>query len=783
MIDPTNPNYANTPVSALRPVFDYIPSDKSAPPAVTILTAIYNTGAVFLETVRSVFSQSFQQWEWIIVNDGSTNLETLAMLEQVASTDPRIRLIHLESNKGPGAARNIGFREAATPYVALLDSDDLLEPTAIEKWYWFLESHPEYAFVKGFTVGFGDSEFLKETSFEAKKAFLERNQLTTTSMVRRAVHEEVGGYEESGWEGLEDWEFWLRCANAGYWGGNIPEYLDWYRMPATNYGGNLKEDRLPIFQAKLKERYPCLWEQGFPEIKLPSHPLYTPLSELISCQNLLQKKKPRLLMLLNRPDLGGASKFNIDILKEFTKKDWEVTAVCTPRGTDNPLLPSFAKYTPDIFLLQNHLRLPDYLRFLRYLIESRQIDAIFISCSLIGYYLLPLLRSYYPDLPIVDYCHIEYEPWSINGFPDLSIQYKGFLDLQIVSSNHLKKWMVAKGVEENRVQTCYTNIDPDEWKPNNEIRIKVRQELGIATDTPLILYAARLVDQKQPQVFAKTVLELSKAGVIFKVLVAGNGPYYNWLEESISHNCLNETITLLGAVNSGRVKELLCAADIYFLPSKIEGISLAIFEAMSMGVVPVSSDVGGQRELVTKECGTLISPATEEEEAKHYSEEIVRLIKAPDTLQKMKISSRERIITHFQLNLMTQRLEALILEAKNLNSEQSRQPPAPDLVLRFASQEILREYEWIHIEQGNIWLNNQYKNWMEIAEKRQEVIEELRQQLHDAHEQAEQWQISQRIEVEKLSKWAKDLDAFATNLHAKRLFRILQKVRLLPKRS
>src|SRR5262249_4381958 len=128
MIDPVSPDYSNTPVSSQRPPFDYTPSDPAAAPCVTIVTPFYNTGVIFHETARSVLRQSLQQWEWLIINDGSTDPSSLAILESYRHCDPRIRIIDHNANRGPSAARNTGFQVAQTQYVVQLDSDDLLEP-------------------------------------------------------------------------------------------------------------------------------------------------------------------------------------------------------------------------------------------------------------------------------------------------------------------------------------------------------------------------------------------------------------------------------------------------------------------------------------------------------------------------------------------------------------------------------------------------------------------------------------------------------------------------------
>ena len=114
---------------------------------------------------------------------------SLAMLDGYRTRDVRIRVIDHPENSGLSAARNTGWRAARSEYIVLLDSDDLLEPTAVEKWFWHLATFPEHAFVKGFGVGFGAQEYLWQRGFHENEAFLEENIVDATSMVRRSVLE------------------------------------------------------------------------------------------------------------------------------------------------------------------------------------------------------------------------------------------------------------------------------------------------------------------------------------------------------------------------------------------------------------------------------------------------------------------------------------------------------------------------------------------------------------------------------------------------------------------
>ena len=623
MINPANPDYTNTPVAVQRPAYRYRPVDPAAAPYVSIVTPFYNTGPVFHETARCVFQQSLQQWEWIIVNDGSTDVEALAILQEYRARDPRIRILEHAPNRGLSAARNIGFQAARAPYVIQLDSDDLLEPTAVEKWVWFLESYPEYGFVKGYTVGFEADTYLWQNGFHDGKAFLEENIVAATSMIWTAVHQAVGGYDETFRGGLEDWDFWLRCASHGQWGGTLPEYLDWYRRRPAHEDRWAEWNNPQAVQAQLQQRYPQLWADAFPDIQPRWHYAYDPISQDQAWDNTLVKNKPRLLMIVPWLTVGGADKFNLDVLEQLTAQGWEVSLATTLTG-DSSWLPQFARFTPDIFILHHFLRLPDYPRFLRYLIRSRQFDLVMITNSELGYLLLPYLRAHCPEVPFVDYCHMEEEEWKNGGYPRLAVEYQYLLDMNIVSSAHLRDWMHKRGADPEHIHVCYTNIDAERWQPLPAARrIAVRHALGvtegIADDIPIVLYAARICEQKQPRVFADTLVQLHQHTANWLAVVAGDGPELDWLRRFVKRHGLSDHVQLLGAVSNDYVAELMAVADIFFLPSQREGIALSIYEAMASGLPIVGADVGGQRELVTPECGRLITPDTPQAQATAYA--------------------------------------------------------------------------------------------------------------------------------------------------------------------
>jgi len=698
------PEFDNTPVSRERPRFTYIPQRVSQTPVVSLVTPYYNTGEIFLQTVQSVLQQSLQDWEWLIINDGSDKVEALKVLEDLRERDPRIRVIDLSRSKGPASARNVGIQHARGEFLFFLDSDDLIEPTALEKMAWLLESHPEFSFCKGFTVSFGEQRYLAVSGFEAGDLFLSRNPITITAMVRRNVALAVGGFDATLTQGLEDWDFWLRCATHGYWGWTIPEYLDWYRRRSDHSERWQSWSRRGIteMRRKLRRRYPQLYATGIPEIApMPLKPYETVRDEM-PFDNVLQKEKPRLLMILPWLAMGGADKFNLDLIVQMKAREYDVTIATTVgQRSSYQWYRHFAALTPDIFILPHFLRVSDYPRFLQYLIRSRQIDLVMVSNSELGYKLLPYLRARHPDVTFVDYCHMEEEYWNNGGHPRASVGYQDVLDLNIVASEHLKRWMTGRGADANQIEVCYINVDTKRFAPNQEVRQRTRAELGVGSDTPLILYAGRLCDQKQPKVFAEVMRELRARGLDFACLVAGDGDYKKWLSRFLHRHFLTRHVHMLGRVSNERIRKLLSAADIFFLPSKMEGISLALYEAMAMGVVPVSADVGGQRELVSPDSGILVQRGAMAHEVTAYADALEKLIRNPDMRAVMGRAARARVCAHFSIEKMGDRMEALFQVARQRHLSAVKPRISLGLSLEQAVEAV--EYERLSSASAPLW--------------------------------------------------------------------------------
>lgn len=204
---------------------------------VSVVIPTYNRSAYLAEAIASVLAQTFQDFEIVIVDDGSTD-DTAQMVKALA--EPRIRYLE-QDHRGVSAALNIGWRAARGDFIARLDSDDLWLPTLLQELVTRLEEDKTrgaaYARARGMnaqgellTQLVGTSERFPG---ETLKSLVYGDFVSPMAVViRRSALDEVGGYDES-LIGNEDWDVWIRIARH-YGIAYVAKILALYRFHAQN---------------------------------------------------------------------------------------------------------------------------------------------------------------------------------------------------------------------------------------------------------------------------------------------------------------------------------------------------------------------------------------------------------------------------------------------------------------------------------------------------------------------------------------------------------------------
>lgn len=183
-------------------------------PKVSVIMSVYNGEKYLREAVESILNQTFRDFEFIIINDGSTD-KSGEILEEYAKKDSRVRLSHQE-NMGLTKSLNRAIRLAKGEYIARMDADDISLPQRLEKQVRFLNKNPEIVLVgtgyyeidaSGKIIG---RKTPPSSLSELKKILVKYNPFFHASVViRRKVLEKVGLYDEK-MIYAQDYDLWLR---------------------------------------------------------------------------------------------------------------------------------------------------------------------------------------------------------------------------------------------------------------------------------------------------------------------------------------------------------------------------------------------------------------------------------------------------------------------------------------------------------------------------------------------------------------------------------------------
>lgn len=218
---------------------------------VSVIIAAYNSEQYISQAIESVCAQTHRNIEVIVIDDGSTD-GTRTIVEAYAKADNRIRII-TQSNKGPSAARNAGFRAATGEYFSIVDADDIVLPLKIQTQLAVLEEAPSvdfcysnvYYFIDG-TYTLYRHDLITASGPAVYKKLIQYGNFIYTSTVffRRAVFDRWGGFDE-GLHSAEEFDYWLLLAEHGVRFLHHDEYLTLCR----SRGNGLTSDSVTMYSA------------------------------------------------------------------------------------------------------------------------------------------------------------------------------------------------------------------------------------------------------------------------------------------------------------------------------------------------------------------------------------------------------------------------------------------------------------------------------------------------------------------------------------------------------
>ncbi|NET53518.1 MAG: glycosyltransferase family 2 protein, partial [Merismopedia sp. SIO2A8] len=202
---------------------------------VTVCISLYNYEQHIVETLESVKAQTLAQLDLMVVDDRSTDnslVVTGMWLQENADRFNQVKLIRHRENRGLARARNTTILLAETPFLFILDADNLLYPRCTERCLGALLSDPNAAMAYPLIEKFGEEEEVIGNVVWERSQFLRENHIDAMSLIRRSALLQVDGYsylDAIGPLGLEDYDLWCKFIDAGLYGIPVAEILARYR--------------------------------------------------------------------------------------------------------------------------------------------------------------------------------------------------------------------------------------------------------------------------------------------------------------------------------------------------------------------------------------------------------------------------------------------------------------------------------------------------------------------------------------------------------------------------
>jgi glycosyltransferase involved in cell wall biosynthesis len=197
----------------------------------------YNAGKFIPASVASVMAQTYFSWELVIIDDGSTD-DTAKVIDHLKLPKSQLKVITTSGNAGPGAARNHGINQAKGNLIAFLDADDHWEPTKLELQVTRIQEGYDLVFSSGYFIGADPAARFATakgpySGTEMFEVLYQHNRIPIVSVLaRRSILTKAGLFKEEGLlsRKCEDYDLWMRVAQAGGKFYGMPEKLVGYRV-------------------------------------------------------------------------------------------------------------------------------------------------------------------------------------------------------------------------------------------------------------------------------------------------------------------------------------------------------------------------------------------------------------------------------------------------------------------------------------------------------------------------------------------------------------------------
>jgi glycosyltransferase involved in cell wall biosynthesis len=544
-------------------------------PVFSVVVPVYNNGTTLAAAIDSVRTQTFPDWEIILWDDGSTDQATVALIDQLDI--PGLHKFR-QPNQGVVGARNAAMRKARGRFSIMLDPDDTIEPTYLEKALIAFLRNPDAGVVVPMTRVSGEAGQMMwwPPSFSEQVLSYE-NVAPIATAFRTPLWDQVGGMAHELDHGFEDWGFWRSLAAQGVQAASIPEPLFRYRHSHSEGRDASARQRRDDLELRIKQMFPTVDRSRVAAGQC--RPLQGALEEFVFHVRT-EGRQPLIIFVPWMLRGGGADNFLLsalpDLLDEF------VVAVIATHPVPHGFLdckPEFLEVTPYVYDLSALVGEEDYAEIVRSVLYRFVNPTILIIGSDWAYAHLGEIREWVRGRSHVVDVHFNHV-----GHVGRLLAAQAEIDRVIVAHERLRLLLVD-----------YFLIQPPVERVHIAPPLQRARAVVSASDEVSRPASGRRrigwLGRNSPEKRVDLALAIAAGFEDVDLVIAGSG-----MEVLASTGRLPRNVEVTGWVDDA--SSFIRSCDLLLNTSDIEGVSLSAMEALELGIPVATRDVGGMADLV-----------------------------------------------------------------------------------------------------------------------------------------------------------------------------------------
>jgi len=617
----------------------------TASPVVSVVIPCFNLGRYVEEAVWSVLRQTWRDLEVIVVEGGSTDPETWKRVRRLERANlPGVRVLYRDRPCLAGDNRNFGISQARGRYICCLDADDLLDPSYLETAL-FAAEFGDCDFVYPSLQEFGATSGRWLVEDPSWPEILRKNCVSTVALFRREIWEKLGGFRDWG-KGTEhvpeDWDFWIRAVAAGFSGKALGDTLMKYRV----LPGSLSRQETGGL-AGLARRIRKVHKNSARLKSLPPRPVAA--TGRLKWECFAASDAPTAMLVIPFYTIGGAERIIHSLTAEWRRRGTRVVVVTTvqlaPEMPDR--IDELRSFTPHVYALPALFPGREDLQsgFVYFLLRRYRPDLIFMAGSDLFYGLLPQIKKYFPEIPVIDQLFNDEVHFHTNR------AFARLIDCTSVPGERIAQRLLKEfGESPDRVAIVRQCIRLPRVVPGAVPPGWPASFVG----KPVAAFVGRLSPEKAPVDFVRIASKILERFPEARFVMAGDGPEMATVRKELQRRGLEDRIHLAGFLRN--VHDWIAACAFTILTSHLDGMPLAVLEAQALGKPVIASRVGSVPEMIDDGVtGILCEPGDME----GFAAAALRLLESEELCRKMGAAGQEKVRREFAEDVMLARYFSL----------------------------------------------------------------------------------------------------------------------------